>query len=191
MRSVTEAGAHAPLQGGRFLVWWGGLVAIAFFVHWGIIEGLLGMGGSQLWMLWLAFVLVGSVGNFLIIRSLAGKHGLGSAANRASTAVWSSMGGSLLLFWVGISAGVLTGQIEAVFFNTMLPAGFLGYAIAWLTTGQMARSSIATYAGIASLLGMICCLIFITDPAVYLIAAGTAIASAFVPGLLLLQRERA
>lgn len=189
LREMAEAGARAPLVGGRFAVWWGGLASLVLLAHWAIVTERLPLESQSLWILWLGFIVIGSVGSALLGMTLRAKPGLGAAGNRASSAVWPAMGASLLVFWFSITAGVLTGRLEPIFFNMMLPVALLGYSVAWLTTAQMARRPALFLPSAAALAGMAASVVFVMTAEVYLIASCAVFVSTVVPGLLMVRGE--
>lgn len=189
LREMAESGARAPLLGGRFALWWGSLATLVLIAHWAIVTGRLPLGPEALWILWLGFIAVGSAGSAALGLTLRAKPGLGSAGNRASSAVWPAMGASLLVFWLAITAGVITGRLDALLFNLMLPVALLGYAIAWLTTAQMARRPALFVPGAVALAGMAGCVIQVFTAEVYLVAGLAVFLSTVVPGLLMMRGE--
>jgi hypothetical protein len=54
VRQLAESGAHAPLLGGRFMVWWGALLAIAYTAHHLALNGLIGDGRTIFALIWSA-----------------------------------------------------------------------------------------------------------------------------------------
>ena len=85
VRQLAESGARAPLTGGRFMAWWGLLVALAWTAHHLALRGRdrrrpdrsSPSSGA-------AFALVGVAGQLLLARGMPAKAGEGSAGNRAS-----------------------------------------------------------------------------------------------------------
>ncbi|MGX6646444.1 hypothetical protein ACWCOP_00705 [Maricaulaceae bacterium MS644] len=189
LKTMAEGGARAPSVGGRFALWWGGLAGLVLLTHWAIITGRLDLGHGALTPLWLGFLIVGGLGSAVLGRSIRGKPGLGSPGNRLSDAVWPAMGLSTSVFFFAVMGAVFTGRLDPVFFNLMLPVALLGYAIGWMSTAFMVRSWAYALPAAAALMGMAACLFALTDPAIYLIAALTVIASAAVPGAIQMLRE--
>jgi hypothetical protein len=189
LKTLAEGGAQAPSVGGRFALWWGGLGGLVLLIHWAIITERLGLGYGALTPLWIGFLIVGGLGSAVLGRSIRGKPGLGSPGNRLSDAVWPAMGLSTSVFFFAVMGAVFTGQLDQVFFNLMLPVALLGYAIGWMSTAFMVRSWAYALPAAAALTGMAACLFALTDPAIYLIAALTVIASAAVPGAIQMLRE--
>jgi hypothetical protein len=189
VRELAESGHRAPLLGGRFLAWWGGLAACAFLVHWMIWTGVLAIDASWLGALWLGFIVVGSAGTWVLGRSVESKPGAGSIGNRAQSAIWPVIGGCLMVYYLAIVTGAMTGRLDPGFFNTMLPISFLGYAIGWLSNAVIVRSVRLAVPGAVSLIGMYACMLLVTTAEVYLVAAATMAASTFIPGLLMMRAE--
>ena len=88
LRQLAECGAHAPLLGGRFLVWWGLLLAIAYAAHHLALHRVIGDGNSVFAIIWMGFSILGVAGQFVLARGAGRKAGAGSAGNRASRVVW-------------------------------------------------------------------------------------------------------
>ncbi|MCF6329260.1 MAG: hypothetical protein L3J02_05625, partial [Henriciella sp.] len=59
VRDLAEAGQTAPLLGGRFLTWWGGLVTLAYAGHYAISMGIVDFGPAAYAWLWIGFALIG------------------------------------------------------------------------------------------------------------------------------------
>ena len=46
LKDLAQAGQDAPLLGGRFMAWWGGITALAYAGHFGLVSGQLDLGAS-------------------------------------------------------------------------------------------------------------------------------------------------
>ncbi len=189
VRELAESGHRAPLLGGRFLAWWGGLAACTFLIHWMIWIGVIALGPNWLGALWIGFIVIGSAGMWALDRSMRGKPGSGSIGNRAQAAIWPVIGGCLLVYFLAVVTGATAGRLDPVFFNTMLPVSFLGYAIGWLSNAIILRSVRLAVPGVISLAGMYACMLMVTTAEVCLVAAATMAASTFIPGLLMMRAE--
>ena len=55
VRHLAESGARAPLLGGRFMAWWGLLVAIAYAAHHFALRGDIGDGRTIFAIIWTSF----------------------------------------------------------------------------------------------------------------------------------------
>ena len=80
LRKLAESGANAPLLSGRYLAWWGLLVAIAYALQHFALNGRLGDPEKVGGMTWMGFMLVGVAGQFVLVRAMRAKAGSGSAA---------------------------------------------------------------------------------------------------------------
>jgi hypothetical protein len=189
VRELAEAGHRAPLLGGRFLTLWGGLAACAFLSHWMIVTGALPLGAAALLPLWIGFILAGSIGSWLMGRAVETKPGAGSAGNRFQAAVWPVIGLGMFVFFLAVFIGAGAGLLDPAFFNLMLPLGFFGYAIGWLSGAVFVRSVRLAAPGAVALAGMFACVLMINTAEVYLVAAATMLASTFIPGLLMMRGE--
>lgn len=189
VRELAEAGARAPQLGGRFLVWWGLLAAATMTTHYLIYVRVLEWPVWSLPALWFSFGVVGSIGSAVLGRSIANKPGVGAVPNRVEAALWLGVNAGLLSYVAGVIAGVTTGALGEVFFNTILPVAFVGYGIVWVTLAQIARSGLFLLPGVAALAGAVAAVVTVTTPSVYLVGAVTAFASTVIPGVLFLMNE--
>jgi hypothetical protein len=189
VRRLAESGAHAPLLGGRFMAWWGLLLAIAYTLQHFALQGRIGDGELIFGYIWGGFGLLGGLGQFLLARSMAGKAGSGSAGNRASRPVWTAAACAILSMVTGatLASG---GKPGPATFDWIVPVAFTAYACALIVTGALARSSItkAAGAGAVVMVGLFTALIYSPDR--YLLAAAGVFATVLVPGLLLLRAEQ-
>ncbi len=191
---LARSGQEAPLLGGRMLAWWGGMVALAYGLHYLLITGRLEPPGLPLGpaigILWLAFVVIASVGYWLLIRRYPyHQGGSGSAANRADRAIWGSAG--LAIGWIMVGAlvrSLLDGRPDQVFAWTV-PMVFAIYATAQLAVGWLSNSGVLQAAGLlAGAVAMVCWLLAGQSMQFVVASAGAAL-TLLLPGVLLWRRE--
>lgn len=188
---VAAAARSAPLLGGRFLVFWGILVSAAWAAQWAVLSGAAGVGTSWLAAVWIAFAVIAGLGMFLLIRSIKGKPGLGTIANRVNTAVWTGAGFGLFSYVGGI---IVAGSIGALaepnpVFDTILSVAFVVYAVAFLATAAASGQGWLRLFAALSFTGAGIVPFFVGDPLVYLISAVIVFVVAVVPGVIFLRRE--
>jgi hypothetical protein len=188
VRQLAESGAHAPLLGGRFMLWWGLLVAAAYTAQHLAINGLIGDGETIFGFIWIAFGVLGLAGQMLLARTMPAKAGSGSAGNRASRTVWVAAAGAIGSMVVGSAVAAGRGAGPAAF-DWIVPVAFAVYACALIVTGALARSRITLAAGVGAVIMVGLFTALIHSPGQYLIAAGGAFVTVFLPGLLLLMSE--
>jgi hypothetical protein len=188
VRQLAESGAHAPLLGGRFMVWWGALLAIAYTAHHLALNGLIGDGRTIFALIWFGFGLIATAGHFLLIKSMPPKAGAGSAANRASRTVWVAGAFAITAMVVGSAIAASTGAGPATF-DWIVPVAFAVYSCALIVTGSLAKSrpTLAAGAGAVIMVGLFTAMILSPDR--YLLAAAGVALTVLLPGLLLLRAE--
>lgn len=188
VRQLAESGARAPLIGGRFMAWWGLLVAAAWTAQHLATNGVIGDGRTIFGIIWMSFGIVGTLGQVALARSMPAKAGAGSAGNRASRSVWAAGAFAILSMVVG-TAMLADSAIGYAAFDWIVPVAFAVYACALIVTGALAGERIALVAGYGAVAMVGLYTAFILDPNRYLIAAAGAAATVLVPGVLLTLRE--
>ena len=188
IRKLAESGANAPLVGGRFLMWWGLTLAVAYVVHHLAMRGIIGDGRSIFGWIWLTFSVGGAVGQFLLVRSMADKPGSGSAGNRASRTVWTGAAGVMASMVLGTIIAANNG-IGRGAYDWIVPVGFAVYACALIVTGGLARSRVTIAAGVGATIMVGLFTAMILSPDRYLLAAVGVFLTVFVPGLVMFVSE--
>lgn len=189
IRDLAESGAKAPLLGGRFLIWFGGIVTLAYIAHYLIMTGTIPGGGPTLGYMWIGVSVVMMVGFFtMLARFPKDKPGQGSAGNRASM-VWTAAGISIFSFFVGAILGQISGDLEPVVFNYSVPMVFAAYACSLMVTGSLAGNRVMMAGAWAASVFVGVSVALIMRPELYLAAAAGAFFSVFVPGVFLLKNE--
>jgi hypothetical protein len=188
VRKLAESGAHAPLKGGRFLVWWGLLLTIAYTAHYFALRQHPSGNAAVFGIIWISFAALGFAGQMLLVRSMRAGQGGGSAGNRASRVVWGAGAGAIVAMVVG-SAIAAQGPAGPHAMDWIVPLAFACYACALIVTGSLARDRTVIVAGwgAIALVGLSAALI--ASPYRYLLAAAGVALTVLLPGLLLLMRE--
>lgn len=188
VRRLSESGARAPLIGGRFMAWWGLLIAVAWTAQHFAINGAFGGGGAVFGIIWTSFAVAGMVGQFALARTMPPKGGEGSAGNRASRIVWGA--GALAIVSMVVGVAILSGKGAGfAAFDWIVPVAFAVYACALIVTGALAGERVAMWGGYGAVSMVGVYTAFILDPNRYLIAAAGAAATVLLPGLILMLRE--
>lgn len=188
VRQLAESGAHAPLLGGRFMVWWGALLTCAYVAHHLALSGAIGDGSTIFATIWIGFSLLGAAGQVVLVRGMANKAGAGSAGNRASRSVWLAGAMAIGSMFAGTAIAASTGAGPAAF-DWIVPVAFAVYACALIVTGSLGKNrvTVAAGAGAVAMVGLFAALILSPDR--YLAAAAGVFLTVLVPGLLLLKAE--
>jgi hypothetical protein len=190
LRDLAEGGQNAPLLGGRFYVWWGGLAALAYVGHFAIAEGLVAGGEAMLGRMWLGFVVVGMAGFLALMATFKkARPGAASAGNRVSNTIWMPAGIAMFVFFAGVIArSYIDGEPNAGFFWSV-PMWLTIYGIAQVTTGAMAKSSALMFGGWVSIVCVGLAVFFSNSDLIWLVGAVAAFFGVWVPGILLMLRE--
>ncbi|MEQ8558318.1 MAG: hypothetical protein RIB03_08375 [Henriciella sp.] len=190
VREVAESGMSAPLLGGRFLVWWGGLVTAAYLGHYTIATGTFGLPVDYLGLMWIGFVILGLGGYFALLRIFpADKPGASSVGNRVSANVWMASGFVLGSFFTGVTLkSFLDGQ-ASMGFNWSIPLVLGVYGISQLVSGLMAKSTALIFAGYAAIASVGLTALIVDRVELYLAAAIAAAVTVLIPGIMLMREE--
>lgn len=187
VRRLAESGARAPLIGGRFMAWWGFLVAAGWTAQHFAVNGAIGDGSTIYGIIWGSFAALGMGGQALLARSMGPKTGAGSAGNLASRPVWAASALTIGSMVAGVA--LLARQTGYQVFDWIVPVAFAVYACALIVTGRLAGERTVTLAGYGAAMMVGLFTAFILSPDRYLIAAAGAAATVMLPGLMLLRRE--
>lgn len=187
---LAEQGRAAPPVGGRFALWWGVLTTLVLMVHWAIISGNIdGVGQPALPLVWLTYGVIGTIGTFVLDRSVCDLPGASAVNNRISGAIWGFMGLMTGLFAVGVLLGVVFGQAPLSTFDTILGVAFAGYAVAFFVSARLSKDGVSYLFSGVSALAVVVTGFFVGQTVLYLIAAGFVAATAIGSGLYQLSRE--
>jgi hypothetical protein len=190
VRQLSESGACAPLNGGRFMAWWGLLITIGWTLQHFALSGQLRVGdhGAIFGIIWFSFGVIGGLGQFLLARAMPAKSGAGSAGNRASRTVWGAGAFAIISMVIGVAVLANRGGGYPVF-DWIVPLAFAVYACALIVTGKLASEKVAVMAGYGAIAMVGLFAAFIMHPDRYLFAAAGAALTVLLPGLILIRRE--
>jgi len=188
VRKLAESGARAPLLGGRFMAWWGLLIAIAYGAHHFALQGAIGDGRTIFAYIWIGFAVAGVAGQLALARTMPAKSGAGSAGNRASRSVRMAAAGSIGSVVFGAAVAAQSGAGPATF-DWSVPVAFSTYACALVVTGSLsaARTILVAGTGAIVMAGLFTALIL--NPDRYLVASLGAALTVLLPGVLLVRAE--
>lgn len=189
IRDLAEAGQNAPLLGGRFLAMWGGLVTLAYIGHYLIATGVIAQGGAAYLYLWIAFGVVGGLGQFLLVSRSRGKPGQASAGNRVQSVLWTTSGVFLSVYFVGLIARMLmTGEgIEGFYWSVPMVLGL--YGIGQFVTGAISGQGALKFAGIAAFAGVLATVFLTGTEYIWLVGSAAAFLAVCIPGLMMMRGE--
>ncbi len=189
VREMTEAGRDAPLLGGRFFVFYGAIIPVAYVGQWMVLDGRFGLPPVALGIIWITFGIVVGLAKPFLIASLKGKPGRGAVGNRVEATVWTTGGFAIFAAFIGCLFGTVVLDQPNLVWDSMIGVALIAYGIALYTTAEMSSTKwlkpFAVIAIVAS--GVIPALA--GQPEVYLFAATIIIAVSLVPGVRLMANE--
>lgn len=189
VRDLAEAGEHAPLLGGRFLTMWGALAGLAYFLHYATTANLFGWPSEAFAWIWGSFLILGIVGQALLVRSIRNKPGGNSVGNRSEATVWMAGGFALFAYFIALIAKSFQTGVPQPGFESSLPIVFAIYGVGLITTGTMGKTKIQTYAGFGALAMIVLAIWFEGSAEIWAVASLGAVLTVFVPGLIMLRQE--
>lgn len=189
VKDLAEAGQQAPLLGGRFLAFWGGLSALTFGAHYSILTFMSADAKIYLNYIWISAAIIGTLGHFGLIKSMSGnKPGMSSVGNRVEQSVWmiSSLAFGVYFFaqW---ARALFKGDYSG--FVTAIPIVFLIYGIALFMSGHLSGTKILKWASAGCFAVVAFSIWFQGTYMIWALASLGMLVSAFLPGLILLRRE--
>ena len=190
LRSMAEAGERAPLLGGRFSLWWGGLASIALTAHWMIETQILNYPPDSAGLIWLIFGVVGSLGSIALGLTMKNKRGTGSAGNRVQNAVWTASIFAIFAFAIGASLAYGLGRVPKLVFEIIPLMAFSIYAVNFYAVATMSGTKWLYGFSALSCAAVVLGWLALTTPHFYLLCAGATFGLAILPGLIHLSVER-
>tara|TARA_R110000796_G_scaffold23085_25_gene66521 strand:- start:9338 stop:9958 length:621 start_codon:yes stop_codon:yes gene_type:complete len=189
VRDLAEAGQKAPLLGGRFLVWWGGLTTLAYLGHYAVTTNMFGLAPVAFAFLWIGYVILGMGGMFVMQASFsAHKPGAASVGNQVSRIVWQAAGYFLGAYFMGAFIAALLGQGTAAFMWSV-PMVIGLYGLAQYVSGVMAQNRILSLSGSAAIASTVPAVLLMHTPYIVLLGSAVAALCVLLPGLLLVRNE--
>ncbi|MBL8559657.1 MAG: hypothetical protein JNM47_13095 [Hyphomonadaceae bacterium] len=189
VRTLAEEGRHAPLLGGSFLMFWGALNAVAWSLHWGLVNELI-VANPQ-WhfgALWGSYGVVAGFGSALLSNRIKSKPGMSSLGNRVERAAWAGSGIGTGAIVIGAILHMAVSR-DTTSPDVIVPAAFALYGGALMVTSIVTQEKwLGGFAflsfGLSVVLGA-----FLSAPWFYLAGAAGSVATLLVPGIALLRKE--
>lgn len=192
MRRLAEEGAQAPMQGNSLLMFGGLLYGLASLFHWGVVTGLVPLGGNQLWIGWIAATLLYFI--ILVVTIPRLRRGVSTTANRAAGIAWTGMGWGIFAMFVAMS--VLGWRLaDEAALNAMfalIPSIIMVfYGVGWAVHAEMQRSRMLWILSLASFAAAPMLALFAGQAEQYLAYAAALFLLMALPGWMLMRQARA
>ncbi len=190
MRAMAHEGRNAPLLSGPVLVAAALIFGPANLAQWAIQAEVLVVDPMvQLWV-WLAAGAVFALTLTVLIKRMSRKPGYGSPGNKAVGAAWSALGFGIFVMWLSLMAvGFSAGNWTLMWAMPSIVA--TAYGSAWIISGAMSGQRWMTGVGLLAYAGAVACGAAIGNPAIYGVFTLIMIATALIPGIVLMRQEPA
>ena len=189
VRAMAEAGRRAPLIGGRFYLFWGVLITVAYTFQWAVLDGRFGLPEWSLAVLWLTVGAIAAIGMPILSRSVRRKPGRGTVGNRVDQTVWTMSGFAIFAFVIGVLVATLVFDKPLWFWDFVVGVALTGYGVSLFTTGTIAGLVWMRIPAVISVAATGCIPILAGMAELYLFAATVVLAVAVVPGVVLMLGE--
>jgi len=171
IKQMAEEGKNSPIKGHVIGVWWGVISFIVMLVHWGVVSDNLPIAIENVGFVWLAYILVGSIGTFILIKNLKNKPGFDSINNRVAGSTWMLASAGIFTFYIGSIIATLSFSVPFWIFNAILPVAFICYGIAHGVAAILVSNRVSGFMAAISFVLALIMFPFLLSPTIYLIAA--------------------
>ena len=189
IKSIAEDGQQAALVGGRIGLMWGLLMAVIFFVQWGILSKTFNIAPEKLLYFWLAFAVIGGVGSMILGRRVSKLAGANSVANKVDNYVWVMFAAMMITLFVGIILKMLLTGGSPALFDIMLPVGFAGQGLAYGLMGHLSGQKWMRLTALVNFIVSAICFVAYGETHIYLIGAVGILLTVVVPSLIIMRAE--
>jgi hypothetical protein len=187
--NIAKSAKESPLVGGPFGLMWGVLLSITLGLHWAIINGEIATGPESLGYLWLAFAIVGGIGNAVLGFKVVKKPGVYSTANKVEQSVWIMFAVMMGSLFVGVICSMIFGSGTLALFDLVPIVGFGGQGLAYGVTARTSHYKWLYVAAAASFTASIICLTVFGQSYFYLVASICALITIVPPAIKTMRAE--
>ena len=189
IKSIAEGGEQTPLIGGRIGLMWGVLIAIVFTVQWAILSQTLNIPAQNLLYVWIAFIVIGSLGCMVLGKNMSSMAGANSVANRADNYVWVMFSAMMMTLFVGIILKMVLSDGTPALFDLMLPVGFAGQGLAYGLVAKLSKFKWLQMVALVNFIVSAICFVAYGDVHIYLIGAVGIVLTVVIPSLITIKNE--
>lgn len=190
MRQLAEEGGRAPMQGGSILMTAGLVYGLAGLVHWSVISGVAPVSNSALGFVWIGATVLFLAVMTIIILGLRKREGVVTAANRASSVVWSGVGWGIFALFASVAMfGLRVGGDAAIDILALTPSIIMVfYGMGWAVTAAMLKSRPLWGLAVASFVAAPLLAVLTGQAAQYLAYAAALFLLMALPGFVLMRQ---
>ncbi len=183
IKQMAQEGRKSSIKGNEIGVFWGIISFIMILIHWGAATSFLPISLKIIGWFWLAFIIIGNLGTFILVKKLKNTPGFDSINNKIAGASWMLVGAGIIIFSIGIIIAVYSLGAPFWMFNLIFPVALICYAIA----NGIESAIIGHYfpAILSALCFIIALIMFplLLSPTIYLIAAFATLIIGVLPAI--------
>ncbi|MCF6344006.1 MAG: hypothetical protein L3J15_04925 [Devosiaceae bacterium] len=171
LKEMAQEGRNSPIVGGIIGIWWGIISFVMMLIHWASITSNIPLAIENIGWAWLAYMIIGSIGTFVLVKKLEDKPGFNSMTSRIIGSTWMLTSAGIFTFTLGSVIATFGFGMPYWIFNIILPVALICWGIAnGVAASLSGRKAFGFAAGISFLLALIM-FAFLLSPTIYLIAA--------------------
>ncbi len=171
LKEMAQEGRNSPIVGGIIGIWWGIISFIMMLIHWATITSKIPLPIENIGWAWLAYVIIGSIGTFALVKKLEDKPGFNSMNSRVIGSTWMLASAGIFTFSLGSVIATFGFGAPYWIFNIILPVALICWGIAnGVAASLSGKKAFGFAAGISFMLALIM-FTFLLSPTIYLIAA--------------------
>ncbi len=171
IKQMAEEGRKSPIAGSIIAIWWGSISFIMMLVHWAALTALIPLPIENIGWAWLAYVIIGSLGTYVLVKKMESQPGAKSMNNQIAGSAWMLASAGIFTFSIGSVIAVFGFGVPYWIFNAILPVALICWGmangIAALLTGNKKSGLVAAL----SYLFALAMFPFLLSATIYLIAA--------------------
>ncbi|MGB3456038.1 MAG: hypothetical protein WBG08_08115 [Litorimonas sp.] len=182
--AIARSAEASPLLGKPFSLMWGLLLTLVLGLQYTLLEQIITAPLYWIAVLWIAFGVIGGIGNVVIGRRQDAMAGSNSTGNKVENSVWIMFAAVMATAFLAAIASIVLGLQDQTVWGLIVVFGFLGQGLAYGTTTRIQSSGIVTFSGIAALIAGAVALTVHDKTTVYLVGAIGSFVALVVPSLL-------
>jgi hypothetical protein len=140
-------------------------------VHWGVLTNRLPLSIENIGWAWLAYVILGSLGTFILVKKIENKPGYKSMNSKIAGSTWMLSSVGISTFSLGSVIAAFGFDVPFWIFNAILPVALICYGIANGVVALLTSNRISGFAAAISFAFALIMFPFLLSPTIYLIAA--------------------
>jgi len=186
--AIARDGATTPLLGGPIGLMWGILISAALMGMWAILTRIINVPYNAIWVIWVAFAVIGGFGSAILGKRIDNKAGANSVANRVESYVWIMFSGFAGTLFIGAVLNMVLQKASPEIFYFIMVAAFAAQGLAYGVVAKLTNLKWIHMASLASFVSSAVCFSMLGDVNMYVVASIAAIITIVIPSLISMQK---